>query len=473
MEFSWRTVMLLLGVMTVVIIVIDGLRRMRRNRAAALRLDIKQDFKFPSCENRSEFPSGGFRVIGESMEPEPAGNSIDDTEVPVTGQVNPVASRPDSAKRTRKRKESPEEPSLKQPGKPVRATAEKPSMQIVSDTGREYEPPVESSPSLDDSELPQKCSQPALDVLEPEVSDSDLPDYRDAPFFADSDTNNGALVDPDIEASLNEWMDTRQQDIQKPVKQYEPVASIVPKPKPVNLDEEVPVLMNVEELGKEKQVEESANDYVDDGDEESADIAMVDDKESEDMNKDDDSHLEQEFDDEMYEEEYSDLVLWAHEDAEQLSERAAPEAVLIIHVLSRSEAGFDGHTLLHLFNNCDLRLGAEGIFHRYEDAGGKGPIQFSISQTVEPGIFNPATMEDESFVGLTFFMSLPGARSLLDAYRAMSELAQVIAKHLDAELQDESRSIMREQTLEHYRQQVIEYERQQQLAMRAAAGGRR
>ena len=63
MEWSWRTVLILIGLVAMVAILIDGFRRMRRARAEALRLDVSEDFKFPEEGYNPELP-GEVRVVG-------------------------------------------------------------------------------------------------------------------------------------------------------------------------------------------------------------------------------------------------------------------------------------------------------------------------------------------------------------------------------------------------------------------------
>ena len=457
MEFTWRTVMLLLGIMTVVIIVFDGLRRMRRNRDASLRLDIKKDFKFPSTDSRSEFPSGGSRVVSES-----------DT---------PMAS-------------------------PVRSDKKKPDMAVdLPDTNQDV-----------DSLLPE------------------LPDYRAEPFFTAEKAGNtsGSLLDPELGASFSDQMATSQAPSSSPAQatpavdapkqkkavaskkkvtrrpqvskaqesQPQPQSQAQPQSQPqqasVRLDGGVPVLMSVEQLGCEEA--EAAMEPLRASDDlvipDVTDTVAVEEPayESEPIAEALDDAADQdvviayeapvseevvELTDVQTEDaaprKSSDLVLFADDNAERLSDRSETSVVLVIHVLSKDPTGFYGPKLLRLFKECDLRYGQEGIFHRYEEAKGRGPIQFSIAQMVEPGVFDPNMMEEQHFVGLTFFMGLPGPRQSMDAFRAMSELAQFMAQYLGAELKDDSHSVLGEQTLEHYRQQIMDYERQQQLARKVAA----
>ena len=177
-----------------------------------------------------------------------------------------------------------------------------------------------------------------------------------------------------------------------------------------------------------------------------------------------DPHLDQEVESMPEEPVISQPVNYAGANAEVLANRPDPELVLVIHTIAREEGGFNGSDLLFLFNSCDLRYGEKDIFHRFEEADGQGRIQFSVAQVRNPGTFDPSHMADQSFMGLSFFMSLPGAKRPLEAYEAMSEMAMVVSRNLNADVLDESHSAMTTQTMEHERQQILEYERQQRLA---------
>ena len=64
MEWSWRTVMILIGLLGMVVILVDGFRRMKRARAEALRLDIPSGgHNLPEDDFNPELP-GKARVIG-------------------------------------------------------------------------------------------------------------------------------------------------------------------------------------------------------------------------------------------------------------------------------------------------------------------------------------------------------------------------------------------------------------------------
>ena len=122
---------------------------------------------------------------------------------------------------------------------------------------------------------------------------------------------------------------------------------------------------------------------------------------------------------------------------------------------------FKGPDLLHILLACDLRFGDMNIFHRHEQSGGTGAVQFSMANSVEPGIFDLDAIDDFTTTGVCFFMSVPGPKEPIKAFEFMVETAQCLVSNLDGEMRDESRSVMTNQTLEHCRQRLQEFERRQ------------
>ena len=152
-------------------------------------------------------------------------------------------------------------------------------------------------------------------------------------------------------------------------------------------------------------------------------------------------------------------------DAELPDESAATvdpddQEVLIINVATKDQH-FQGRELLQILLACDLRFGAMNIFHRHERAEGRGKVQFSMTNSIEPGTFDLDAIDHFTTPGVCFFMTVPGPDQPLDAFQAMFETAQYVAENLGGEMLDESRSAMTKQTLEHYRQRLRDFERRQ------------
>jgi cell division protein ZipA len=133
--------------------------------------------------------------------------------------------------------------------------------------------------------------------------------------------------------------------------------------------------------------------------------------------------------------------------------------VFMLNVVARSPQGFRGEDILHILLACDLRFGDMSFFHRHEYEAGRGAIQFSVANMMQPGVFDIDNMSDFSTPGLVFFVTLPGPEDMMKAFDYMLETAQAVARNLGGDVLDESRSVMTRQTLEHCRQQIRDLER--------------
>ncbi len=142
----------------------------------------------------------------------------------------------------------------------------------------------------------------------------------------------------------------------------------------------------------------------------------------------------------------------------QLPRDVDPE-VFMLNVVARNPQGFRGEDILHILLACDLRFGDMNFFHRHEQEAGRGPIQFSVANMLQPGVFDIDNMSDFSTQGLVFFVTLPGPEDMMKAFEYMLETAQVVARNLEGDVLDETRSVLTRQTLEHNRQQIRDLER--------------
>ena len=136
------------------------------------------------------------------------------------------------------------------------------------------------------------------------------------------------------------------------------------------------------------------------------------------------------------------------------------QEVIVINIVAKDQP-FKGPDLLHILLACDLRFGEMNIFHRHEQSNGKGSVQFSMANSVEPGFFDLDTIDDFTTPGVCFFMSVPGPEEPIKAFECMIETAQCLVSNLNGEMLDESRSVMTSQTLEHCRQRLHDFERLQ------------
>lgn len=271
---------------------------------------------------------------------------------------------------------------------------------------------------------------------------------------------------------------------------------VVPKAQPLNLDENVPLLMDVEELGDDVAVHDVSEETIT---ESSVELEAENDIEHVELTAQDIAGIEASVNDigslmsteeSVVEDNHDveDVIVTAETDdgrqeaqdmmaqaayapvkkpgmnAEKLAERSVPSLVLVTHVVPHDEEGFCGEDILYLVNSCDLRHGEKEIFHRFEQEHGEGRVQFSMANSFNPGTFNPENLLHERIHGISLFMSLPGPDKAMNAFEAMTEMASVIARNLGGDVHDETHSIMALQTIEHNRQQVRDFVRKQKLA---------
>jgi len=141
------------------------------------------------------------------------------------------------------------------------------------------------------------------------------------------------------------------------------------------------------------------------------------------------------------------------------SEQSEPELIITLSVLSRSEDGFVGDKLLHCMLSRGLRFGEMNIFHRHKNTAGNGGVQFSLANALKPGIFDLDDMTSFQTRGITLFMILPGPKEPLKSYKLMLDTAQHLASELNGQLVDNSRSVLTQQTIQHFSEQIQDFER--------------
>lgn len=147
-----------------------------------------------------------------------------------------------------------------------------------------------------------------------------------------------------------------------------------------------------------------------------------------------------------------------HDTRKEEPKRAAPEEVIVVHVMGGAER-LAGKALLQSVLDCGLRFGEYNIFHRYESGAHDAAAMFSMANAVEPGVFDLDAMEGQSFVGVSFFLMLPGPAGSKQALDLLLEAARRVAADTGGELHDQQHSVLTAQTAEHLRQRVMEFER--------------
>lgn len=124
---------------------------------------------------------------------------------------------------------------------------------------------------------------------------------------------------------------------------------------------------------------------------------------------------------------------------------------LILTLLAAEGKRLHGPALLRAIEAQGMRVGDEGLFHRYID---ELPL-YSMANILEPGHFELNKMQLFTTPGVLLFLQLPGP---LGAERAVNEFfagARALANTLDARLADQARQPIDEAGLEAMRDKLL------------------
>jgi len=121
-----------------------------------------------------------------------------------------------------------------------------------------------------------------------------------------------------------------------------------------------------------------------------------------------------------------------------------------------------GTDLVVAAEKAGLTFGAMNIFHRLVDGRPEqGPI-FSMANMLKPGSFDLRQLDQLQTPGLSFFMTLPGPLSGLDAWDRMLPAAQRMAELLNAQVLDDRRNTLGRQRIAHLRDELRAYDRKRE-----------
>jgi cell division protein ZipA len=140
---------------------------------------------------------------------------------------------------------------------------------------------------------------------------------------------------------------------------------------------------------------------------------------------------------------------------------AAPpkaESFIMISVMAKPNEPFIGYELLQALLGTGLRYGDMKIFHRHQEANGKGPVLFSLAQVREPGTFDIQKMGAVATEGLTLFMRVNGKQNEAQHLALMLQCARRLADELGGEVCDNRRRPLTAEAIETFQEQVASYQ---------------
>lgn len=139
------------------------------------------------------------------------------------------------------------------------------------------------------------------------------------------------------------------------------------------------------------------------------------------------------------------------------------ERIVSLFVVARDEQVFHGADLVVAMEKAGLEFGAMNIFHRLLDGKPEQGAVFSVANMVKPGNFDMNALDSTETPGLSFFMTLPGPLSALDAWDTMLPTAQRLAKLLEGLVLDEERNALGRQRIAHIRDELRSWDRRHEV----------
>ena len=144
------------------------------------------------------------------------------------------------------------------------------------------------------------------------------------------------------------------------------------------------------------------------------------------------------------------------------------EVFLTINVNAPAEQPFVGDHLAKFMDMIGMKLSETGFYHYVEEKDGQPYLGFSLVNMFSPGCFSPDMDEDFTTAGVVLVMPLPNTPLPMAVFERMLATAKVMEQSWSAELQDEQRSNLTQQTIEHYRQTIKDFEYQTRVNAKKA-----
>ncbi len=156
--------------------------------------------------------------------------------------------------------------------------------------------------------------------------------------------------------------------------------------------------------------------------------------------------------------------------APRTSAPTGEELIIVCHIMAAEGGRLNGTDILAATARAGFQLGDRAIFHDLVVApsadlatASPAPV-LSLANALEPGTFERDTMDRFSSPGLTLFLHLPGPLEGRAAFERLLSKGRQLAEGLNAELCDETRSVLTPQTVNHLRERVEAFRFKQQMA---------
>lgn len=138
------------------------------------------------------------------------------------------------------------------------------------------------------------------------------------------------------------------------------------------------------------------------------------------------------------------------------------EKLVMLYLAAKSGQTISGAELVLATEKVGLVYGHHNIYHRLADGPDAGEPVFSMANVVQPGYFDLANIDALQTPGVSFFMTLPGPVTAVQAWDTMLPIAERMAQLLDAVLLDADRNALGRQRILHIKEELRTFDREKE-----------
>lgn len=152
---------------------------------------------------------------------------------------------------------------------------------------------------------------------------------------------------------------------------------------------------------------------------------------------------------------------------ELTSDQIAPEGEQLfipLTIVGRRERRINGAALKSAVDQCQFTLKETGIYYfEVADAQGYKQNLLGLANIIEPGTFDEETLATVETPGLVLFLHLPAQVEARDAFDVLLKQGRQLAMLLEAELCDDARNVLTNQSIGHLKEKVEAYRFKQKM----------
>jgi cell division protein ZipA len=137
----------------------------------------------------------------------------------------------------------------------------------------------------------------------------------------------------------------------------------------------------------------------------------------------------------------------------------AYEKLVMLYLAAKSGQSISGAELVLATEKVGLVYGHNSVYHRLAEGVHANEPIFSMANVIQPGNFNLDHIDTLQTPGVSFFMTLPGPVTAIQAWDSMLPIAERMAQLLDAVLLDSDRNALGRQRILHIKEELRAFDR--------------